>query len=86
MAGLGFPFVKEPNDYIKTELNARRDSMVASRMKPWIKITSNIGPNGYTLSSLTYENDGFIDLEFTITYDYAKLDIGPPKYTIKGDI
>lgn len=56
MAGLGFPFVKTPNDYIKTELEARRDSVVASRMKPWIKITSNLGPKGYTLSSLTYED------------------------------
>lgn len=53
---MGFPFLSQLNSYVKPELTAKLDPVKFSLLKPWISVTSNLGPNGYTLRSDSYTN------------------------------
>jgi hypothetical protein len=66
----GFPFIKTPSDYIKTELSARKNNIAASQMRPWISVTSNLGPSGKTLASETYNTLIYTDTKKNLTAGY----------------
>lgn len=51
---MGFPFLNQLNSYVKPELTAKLDPVKFSLLKPWISVTSNLGPNGYTLKTDSY--------------------------------
>jgi len=53
---MGFPFLSSLKPYVKSELLAKLDPVKFSLLKPWISVTSNLGPNGYTLRSDSYSD------------------------------
>jgi hypothetical protein len=48
-------FLKQCESYILPELQARANTQTATKLKPWVQITSNRSP-GLTLSSLSYNS------------------------------
>lgn len=53
---MAFPFLKKPESYIKEELKARLDPIKNTSLTPWIRVTSNLAPDGYTLATDTYQD------------------------------